>query len=164
MKRFPLTAQLVYLFLMKVYVDTSVFGGYYDDEFKEWTPKFFDEVENGTHQIVISALVEQELTDAPENVRQLFAKHRRTIEKVLIDDRVIELAENYISERVLTRKFFSDAVHIATATVHKIDVLVSWNFRHIVNLNKIRLFNAVNLKNGYLPVEIRSPREILNMS
>jgi predicted nucleic acid-binding protein len=149
---------------MQVYVDTSVFGGYYDDEFKEWTPRFFDEVENGTHQIVTSALVEQGLTDAPENVRQLFARHKKNTKRVLIDERIIELAESYITEKVLTRKYFTDAIHIATATVHKIDVLVSWNFRHIVNLNKIRLFNAVNLKNGYLPVEIRSPREILNMS
>ena len=146
---------------MRVYVDTSVFGGYYDDEFKEWTPKFFEEVESGTHQIVVSALVEQELVDAPQNVKQLFAKHQKNIEKVLIDDKIIELAEGYVTEKALSRKFFSDAVHIATATIHKIDVLVSWNFRHIVNLNRIRLFNAVNLKNGYLPVEIRSPREIL---
>ena len=147
---------------MKVYVDTSVFGGYYDDEFKEWTSRFFNEVENAVHQIVISALVEQELVNAPQNIKELFAKHQKNIEKVLINGKMIDLAESYVIEKALSRKFFNDALHIATATLHKIDVLVSWNFRHIVNLNRIRLFNAVNLKNGYSPIEIRSPREILN--
>lgn len=149
---------------MRTYIDTSVFGGYYDDEFREWTSRFFDEVEKDIHQIIISALVEQEITDAPQNVKELFEKYQPMSEQVLIDGEMVELAENYITEKVLSRKFFNDALHIAIATVHKIDVLVSWNFRHIVNLNRIRLFNAVNLKNGYSPIEIRSPREVLKRS
>lgn len=45
---------------------------------------------------------------------------------------------------------------------NKVDILVSWNFKHIVNLNRIRLYNATNLKYGYQILEIRTPREILN--
>ena len=70
----------------------------------------------------------------------------------------------YISEKVLTPKFFNDAVHIAAATTYKVDVIVSWNFKHIVNLNRIRLFNSVNLKQGFSIIEIRSPREVLTLS
>ena len=58
-------------------------------------------------------------------------------------------------------KFFEDALHIAIATINKVDVLVSWNFKHIVNINRIRLYNSVNLKSGYSMIDIRSPREIL---
>lgn len=82
-------------------------------------------------------------------------------ELVAADDETDILAKSYIYEGVVTEKFFEDAQHIAIATVYKVDVLVSWNFRHIVNLNKIKLYNSVNLKNGYQTLEIRTPREIL---
>lgn len=66
-----------------------------------------------------------------------------------------------ISVRVGCRKFHEDALHIAIATIHKVDVLVSWNFKHIVNLDRIKKYNGVNLKHGYMILEIRNPREIL---
>lgn len=147
--------------IMKVYVDTSVFGGYFDSEFKKWSVAFFEEVDLGIHKIISSALVEQELIGAPENVKQLFERNKNNIQKVIVDDTMIKLAEQYIKEEVISKKYFNDGLHIAIATIYKIDVLISWNFKHIVNLNRIRLFNAVNLKNGYIPIEIRSPREIL---
>lgn len=55
----------------------------------------------------------------------------------------------------------SDALHVALATIGRVDVMVSWNFKHIVNLNRIRLFNAVNLEQGYGLIEIRTPMEVL---
>ena len=67
----------------------------------------------------------------------------------------------YLEEGVITKKYFEDALHIAIATIYQVNVLASWNFKHIVNLDKIRLYNAVNLKNGYAMIEIRTPREIL---
>jgi len=76
-------------------------------------------------------------------------------------EEIMDLANNYIEENILTEKSLNDAYHIAHATVNRIDILVSWNFRHIVNLNKIRLFNAVNLKLGYPVIDIRSPKELL---
>lgn len=72
-----------------------------------------------------------------------------------------ELAENYLNEKILGKASFNDAYHIAIATVNRIDVLVSWNFRHIVNLDKIRLFNSINMKLGYPAIEIRSPKELI---
>lgn len=152
---------MIIFVIMKVYVDTSVFGGYFDKEFKKWSVAFFDEVDLGIHKIVSSALVEQELKGAPENVKGLYERNKKNIQEVIVDDSMIKLAEHYIEEEVISKKYFNDGLHIAIASIYKIDVLVSWNFKHIVNLNRIRLFNAVNLKNGYLPIEIRSPREIL---
>ena len=74
---------------------------------------------------------------------------------------MIKLAEKYIEQKIVSDKFYSDALHIAIATVIGVDVLVSWNFNHIVNLNRIRLFNSVNLREGYSILEIRSPREVI---
>ena len=54
-------------------------------------------------------------------------------------------------------------MHIAIATIYNADVLASWNFKHIVNLNRIRLYNSINMRIGYKILEIRTPREILNM-
>lgn len=72
------------------------------------------------------------------------------------------LANHYLDENVVSDKYLIDAQHIAIATVNKVDVVVSWNFQHIVNLNKIRSYNGVNLKYGYSLIEIRSPRELIH--
>jgi len=147
---------------MDIYIDTSVFGGYYDDEFMEWSRKLFSEFEMGVHNAVISDLTLQELEKAPDIVFDLLDKINRNFRiDIFIDDEVIGLAEKYMNENIVSDNFYNDALHIALATKYKVDVLVSWNFRHIVNLNKIRMYNSVNLKNGYSLIEIRSPREVL---
>lgn len=74
-----------------------------------------------------------------------------------------ELADYYLKEKIITAKFYSDALHISIATINKVDVLTSWNFKHIVNLNRIRLYNSVNLKYGFNMIEIRSPRDIVEI-
>lgn len=77
------------------------------------------------------------------------------------NEEAIELADFYQAEGIVGPTSLTDCRHIAIATVNKINILASWNFKHIVNLNKIRLYNAVNLKNGYNVLEIRTPRELL---
>jgi len=147
---------------IKVYVDTSVFGGCFDTEFEEWPNRLIEEFRVGAKFAVISDLTLRELDDAPSNVRNLLEEipkdHRQF---VILDDESRELALHYVNEGFIGENSLVDAQHIAIATVNKIDVLVSWNFRHIVNLNKIRLYNAANLKYGYSILEIRSPREVL---
>lgn len=81
---------------------------------------------------------------------------------IAINDEAIELAETYIKEGALTNKSYNDALHIALATLNNSDVLASWNFKHMVNLERIRLYNSINLRLGYRLIEIRTPREILN--
>ncbi|KZX12100.1 hypothetical protein MBFIL_12300 [Methanobrevibacter filiformis] len=72
------------------------------------------------------------------------------------------MAELYLKNNIVSRKYSGDALHIAIATVISVDVLVSWNFKHIVNLDKIKKFNAVNLNEGYHILEIRTPKEMIN--
>jgi len=83
------------------------------------------------------------------------------IEYVFLTNEAITLADTYIAHGVVTEKHFIDAQHVAIATIGRVDVLVSWNFKQIVNLDRIRKFNAVNLMLGYPILEIRSPLEVL---
>jgi len=83
------------------------------------------------------------------------------VENVFLTEEAEVLAQNYIDNGVVSIKHIADAQHIAIASVERVDVLVSWNFQQIVNLNRIRAFNSVNLKLGYPILEIRSPREVL---
>jgi hypothetical protein len=147
---------------LRIYIDTSVIGGCFDKEFQEWSVKLFDEFKEGKKIAVISDITLDELSFSRAEVRN----HLEVIPKVfreyvLNDDETEELAEKYISERAVTRKSHEDALHIAITTINRVDVLVSWNFKHIVNLERIRKYNAINLMNGYPMLEIRNPREIL---
>ena len=147
---------------MKVYIDTSVLGGCFDDEFEEWSNKLMEEFKLGLKIAVISDLTLKELEEAPTKVRKIIEEIPTVYkEYVTLDNEAKVLARNYIEENVATEDFLVDAQYIAIATVNRIDVLASWNFKHIVNLLKIRLYNAVNLKSGYPFLEIRSPREVV---
>ena len=148
--------------MIKVYVDTSVFGGCFDAEFEEWSNKLIEEFKLGLKVLIISDLTFKELEGAPADVKNLVGEipgeHK---EYVILNDEARDLARHYIEESVVSEGYLVDAQHIAIATVNRVDVLVSWNFRHIVNLTKIKLYNSVNLKYGYSLLEMRSPREVL---
>jgi predicted nucleic acid-binding protein len=146
----------------RLYFDTSVFGGISDVEFQEDSIKLFEMVKNSEIICVFSDLTERELENAPEIVKNHFLSisiHHR--EMVSVTEDAYNLAENYINEKVVGETSFDDCVHIATATIHKVDYLISWNFKHIVNVFRIKGYNAVNLKNGYIQLDIRSPKEII---
>lgn len=81
-------------------------------------------------------------------------------EVLTVDESALGLAEEYQKHGILTPNFYDDGLHIALATVAEADLLVSWNFKHIVRFDKIRLFNAVNIEFGYKPLQIFSPREV----
>lgn len=148
---------------MLVYTDTSVFGGCFDREFKEWSLILFDEFRAGSKQLQLSTLTIEELEYAYEPVKLLANEFRdREIEIIGLNDETRILAETYIKEGALTNKSYNDALHIALATLNNADVLASWNFKHIVNINRIRLYNSINLRLGYRMLEIRSPREIIS--
>lgn len=115
----------------------------------------------GTFMPILSDVVTAEVQDAPEAVRKQYqvllgSEH----EFVLVTEEVINLAEAYQRRNILTPKFYDDGLHIALASVAEADLLVSWNFRHIVRFDKIRMFNSVNLEQGYKPLTIYSPREV----
>jgi len=149
--------------MKRIYIDTSVIGGIFDEEFKEDTALFFDQLEKKEIVFVISDLFELELLNAPIVVQEVLSKYPENfVERVFLSEEAIQLADFYISEKVVGKSSVEDCRHIAIATINKVDVLVSWNFKHIVNLERIRGYNSVNLKNGYSIIEIRSPKELLN--
>jgi hypothetical protein len=146
----------------RVYIDTSVIGGCLDDEFREDSLRLFREFADGIKIVMLSDLLFFELENAPGKVKNILKKIPTPyIDYVALDEESIELANTYIKEGVVAEKSLSDARHIAIATVERADVLVSWNFKHIVNLQRIHRFNSVNLRLGYPLLEIRSPREVL---
>lgn len=146
----------------KLYLDTSVFGGYFDVEFELWTRILFDKIHQKEYFIIVSKLIEIELEQAPEKVKELFSQIPKSqIIDVSITDEATDLAEQYINENVVGKTSRADCTHIALATLNNADILVSWNFKHIVNVNRIRGYNSVNYKKGFKILEIRTPREIL---
>ncbi len=146
----------------RIYIDTSVIGGCKDDEFFEWSVKLFNEFKKGLRIAVVSDLTIRELENAPQSVKKVLKSlPEENIENTFLSEEAEELARHYIDESVVGLKHIADAQHIAIASVERVDVLVSWNFKQIVNLNRIRAFNSVNLKLGYPMIEIRSPREII---
>lgn len=147
--------------LQRIYLDTSVLGGCYDPEFEEWSNGLMGDFRSGRFKPVLSQVTAAELREAPEDVQGLFAELLAlNAEIVEASENALELADAYQTHHILTPKFYDDGLHIAIATVAEVDVLVSWNFRHIVRFDKIRLFNAVNLEHGYRPLQIFSPREV----
>ncbi|MCK4416898.1 MAG: PIN domain protein [Candidatus Latescibacteria bacterium] len=147
---------------LRIYIDTSVIGGCEDEEFSEWSIQLFEEIRQGSRIAVISDLTRRELEGAPDSVRQvLLSLPDANVENVFLTEEAETLAQNYVKDGVVNIKHTVDAQHIAIASVERVDVLVSWNFRQIVNLNCIHAFNSVNLKSGYPLLEIRSPRDVI---
>jgi predicted nucleic acid-binding protein len=146
----------------RFYFDTSVFGGVYDQEFEDASNQLFEKIKLGLAICVYSDLTEGELFEAPERVKEFFRNlPEENLEIIYVTDDAVKLAKGYIDENVVGKTSFDDCVHIALATIHKVDILVSWNFKHIVNVYRIRGYNSVNLRLGYQTLEIRSPKDII---
>lgn len=145
---------------LRIYLDTSVIGGYYDEEFKEASQALMKCFERKIYIPIISETVQLELSEAPEKVRNVI-KDLKDVEVVDVIEEMRVLSKIYVQERIVTEKYAEDALHIAIATISQVNVLVSWNFKHIVNLDKIHRFNAVNLREGYSLLEIRTPKEVI---
>jgi len=146
----------------KLYFDTSVFGGVFDEEFQEASKQLFERVINGQILCVYSEVTESELLKAPKRVRDFFKSlPPENLERIEITDEILTLATKYIEEKVVGQTSFDDCLHIATATIYKVDILASWNFKHIVNIYRIRGYNSINIRLNYNNLEIRSPKEIM---
>ena len=154
----------MYLYSVKqrLYIDTSVFGGYFDEEFEEFTKPLFVKISNGDLKLLFSTVTQDELENAPLQVRDL-VKHLKAEYTEFIEEteEAAELALQYIIEKVVGQTSYADCLHIALATIYRADFLISWNFKHMLNVQRIMGYNSVNLKNGYKQLEIRSPRELM---
>lgn len=147
----------------KIYIDTSVIGGCFDDEFGEYSKLLFKDFILGKKIAIVSNITLKELKQAPENVRNKLEEiPEGNLEYVALTEEAEDLARKYIENGVVSSNYLLDAEHIAIATVERIDILASWNFKHIVNINRIRGFNSVNLREGYQILEIRTPLEVID--
>ena len=146
----------------RYYFDTSIFGGYFDDEFSAETRALFNQVNEGKIICLFSDLIAKELNSAPSRVRELFDNlPTQSKESLLVNQEIAILAEEYINQKVVGKTSRNDCIHIATATIYHANALVSWSFKHIVNSNRIIGYNQVNSLHGLPEITIKSPREII---
>lgn len=149
--------------VQKVYIDTSVIGGCFDQDFAVWSNGLFQDFKEGNFIPVVSGIVEIEISKAPVNVQKKYDELIGMNAQFLKNSsEAINLAEIYKERKILTPKYFDDGMHIALATIAEVDILVSWNFKHIVHYDKIRMFNAIHMELGYKTLTIYSPMEVTN--
>jgi predicted nucleic acid-binding protein len=148
----------------RIYIDTSVIGGYYDAEFDTATQKLFGRIADKEFDVYFSEVNETELINAPQQVRDV-VKFIPTdcFHFISVTEEVETLTPLYISEKALGNASENDAYHIALASINRIDCLISWNFKHIVNYDKIKLFNSINMRFGCPLIDIYSPLEFLKI-
>ena len=148
--------------VLTLYLDNSIVGGYFDAEFEEATRLLWRLEEEGRCRFVASVVTQQEVIQAPPAVIELFAKTFPDNSSLLdLTLRAEGLAKAYVESGIVTSKYVDDARHVAIATTHGIGILVSWNFRHLVNYQRESGFNRINLENGYPTIRIISPLELV---
>jgi predicted nucleic acid-binding protein len=145
----------------EIYLDTSIIGGYFDEEFKKETREFWRLRDKGYYRFVSSAVVLREVMPAPQHVVELFQKNFERSNILVGNDESDELADYYMEQKIVPEKYFDDAQHVAICTVARIRYLASWNFIHLVNVNRENAFNAANLLRGYGEVRIVSPKSLI---
>ena len=146
---------------LRVYVDTSVFGGVFDREFEKASTEFFERVRSGEFAVVISAAVSDELFKAPGRVQAFYQEHVADIEIAAIDADAVRLQSAYIAAEAIAPRWQADALHVAVATASGCRAIVSWNFKHIVNFRRISMYNGVNIIQGFAPIAIHTPSEVM---
>lgn len=147
--------------IQRVYIDTSVIGGCFDSEFALWSNGLMQDFQMGLFRPVISDLTTVEINVAPDFVQNKYAELLDLEHDILeVGDEALDLLGSYQMREVIGDKYRNDMLHIALATVAEVDILVSWNFKHIVHFDKIRRFNAINSELGYKHLDIHSPREV----
>ena len=149
--------------IKRVYVDNSVISGMFDDnDHPKRAKPFWDTVFRGEIRIVLSDVLEGEIEDAPQHVREFYDRIPISqIERVVSTDESNRLADRYIAEEIVGKANINDSRHVALASVAGVDVLVSFNCTHIVKLNRIHKYNAINVLSGYSQIEIRTPDEVI---
>jgi hypothetical protein len=146
---------------LRVYADTSVFGGCFDVEFAAESKRFFDLVRAGRVKLLVSEVVVREVAKAPGRVLKLLRSlPAGSVEQIPLTRDMIDLRDAYLAAGILDPQFTDDATHVAAATVARADAIASWNFKHIVRIDKMRAYNRVNLQTGFGLLSIVSPQEV----
>lgn len=153
----------------KVYLDTSVPNFLFEKkhlEAKIATEQLLEQTEKGIYKAYVSPLVTEELEATPDlNRRKELLRVLKRFRYVTLEfaDEVFELADQYVNGKIIPRKYRKDAVHLAVAAYHKIPIVVSWNFKHMVKPETRRGVNEMNKKLGYPQIDIVSPFELVGV-
>jgi predicted nucleic acid-binding protein len=147
---------------IRVYADTSVFGGIFDDEFQRASSAFFEQVKLGIFTLYISPIVGNEISLSPEQVKDHYAEIMPFAETIEISDKALRLRDAYLRAKIVSKKYSNDGLHVALATIAQCSMIVSWNFKHIVHYEKVALYNAINILEGYEQISIHSPLEVIS--
>lgn len=147
---------------LRIYAVTSVFGGCFDDEFSEDSKAFFNDIKAGKFILIVSPTTLRELNNAPDFVQKVLADlPASSIELLEYSDEIGFLRDEYLKADIVSNSCKADAEHVASASIAEVDLIISWNFKHIVHYDKISGYQAVNLLNGYKPINIYSPKEVI---
>jgi len=148
--------------IQKVYVDTSVVSGKFDNVHALKTEPFWNAVERGEIVIIASDILREELGKSPSRIRDFFtALPESQIEQVVSTNESDTLAKQYITDQVIGQSSFNDCRHIALATITRADAIVSWNCKDMVNEQRIPKYNDINEKQGYPRIEIQTPSQFM---
>jgi len=150
----------------KIYLETTLFNYYFDTDRDAHaaTVRLFEQIAAGKYGAYTSGTVVEELERAPEPKKSMMLALLKTYNITVLpsSDEAKKLADIYIAGGIIPPRYRTDAIHIAVATVNGLESIISMNFQHIVNLKTQHMTNVANILNGYLPVEIISPMEIVN--
>jgi len=151
---------------LKIYLETTVWNFLIADDApgkREITKQLFSEMGHAKYDIFISDFVVDEIQNAPEprksRLQELISNYRP--EKLVINDDSELLARQYMEKCIVPEKFEMDLFHIAIAVVHNMDVVLSWNMKHIVNYRTKLGVNSINLAEGYKSIELLTPEEVI---
>ncbi|MCX7001065.1 MAG: PIN domain protein [Candidatus Sumerlaeota bacterium] len=148
---------------LRIYADTSVFGGCFDEEFSRDSLRLFEEIKSGNFILILSDTTLRELHGAPAQVKEIIANiPMNNLEIIPFSDEIDELREAYLAAGIVGPLSADDAEHIACASIADVDLIVSWNFKHIVHFEKIKQYQAVNMLKGYHIIPIHTPREVVS--
>ena len=150
---------------LRIYIDTSVFGGCFDEEFKKPSKALFRAIKAKLVTPLISDILIAELARAPQEVQKLLSATLGwgNMERLEATEEALFLQQAYMDAGIVVQNYADDALHVAHATIARADVIVSWNFKHLVNPAKIRSFNGINMSKGYGMVVILSPEDVIMM-
>jgi len=152
---------------LKLYLETSSWNFIYADdapEKRDVTIEFFDLVEKATYEIYLAQVVIDEFDQAEEPIRTKLMELINKYQPMELEStaEAESLAKLYIEKGAIPAPKEEDALHVAIATVHEMDVLVTWNYRHLANVKKAELLQSINLAEGYTkPLVITTPMGVM---
>ncbi len=151
---------------LKIYLDTSVISYLLQEDAPEKmadTRQLWEMFKDGKYDVYLSTVTLEEVADCPEPKRSQIYDYLEQIDytPIKILDDVSDIAQQIIDMGILTKKSYDDCQHIAAAVIHECDCIISWNFKHIVNIKTIRGVRAIANLTGYKAIDILSPTVLL---